>query len=325
MTNTSAAKSTIDRVLVIGADGTVARATLDALIPRGTQVRALVRRPRIDPDLSLRSVEWVVGDIRKPGTLRDALTGVSSVLYVSPHADEEVALAEHVIEECRRARARLIFVGVHVAGVTLRGRLTRQLFRLLIPAYGPKLTIGAEVERTSPAAVLLVPSNFYDNDLTFLPDILAGSFPTPLRGVNRVAARDIGEVAADALTDPGFPAGSHGISGPATMSGTESAAVWADALGRSVRYTGSDPEAWEAALNRRIPPGKKRNDWRNSFRALSWLRMGTSAREVHETALLLGRTPMTYPDWVRSQVDALAETQPNPGRRAGTAADAACS
>ena len=58
----------------------------------------------------------------------------------------------------------------------------------------------AKVEATSPEVVMLVPSNFYDNDLTFLPDIVSGSFPTPLRGVNRVAARDIGEVAASALT-----------------------------------------------------------------------------------------------------------------------------
>ena len=150
---------------------------------------------------------------------------------------------------------------------------------------------------------MLVPSNFYDNDLTFLPDICSGGFPTPLRGVNRVAARDIGEVAAIALTDPTFPAGSHGISGPATLSGTESAAVWADALGRAVRYTGDDAEAWEAALCRRIPAGKKRNDWRNSFRALSWMRMGSSAREVEETARLLGRAPTSYRDWVRSQVE----------------------
>ena len=77
MTNTSAAQSTTDQVLVIGADGTVARATLDALISRGARVRALVRRPRIEPDPSLASVEWVVGDIREPGTLRDALAGVA--------------------------------------------------------------------------------------------------------------------------------------------------------------------------------------------------------------------------------------------------------
>ena len=321
MTNTSAAQSTTDRVLVIGADGTVARATLHALIARGARVRALVRRPRIGPDTSLPSVDWVLGDLRQPGTLRNALSGVRTVLYVSPHTEEEVALAEQVVAECRRAGARLVFVGVHVAGVTVRGRLTRLLFRLLLPAYGPKLTIGATVEATSPDAVMLVPSNFYDNDLTFLPDILAGSFPTPLRGVNRVAAGDIGEVAALALTEPSFPAGSHGISGPATLSGAESAAVWAEALGRSVRSTGDDTEAWEAALVRRIPAGKKRNDWRSSFRALSWLRMGTSAREVEETALLLGRAPTTYRDWVRSQVDALPEDQ-DLGRRAGTAAGA---
>ena len=314
--------ATPDLVLVIGADGTVALAALDALIPRGARVRALVRRPHFEPDPALPSVEWVLGDLREPGTLRDALVGVRTVLYVSPHVEEEIALAELVVAECRRAGARLVFVGVHVSGVTVRGRLTRLLFRSLLPAYGPKLTIGAKVETTSPEVVMLVPSNFYDNDLTFLPDILTGSFPTPLRGVNRVAARDVGEVAAIALTDPSFPSGSHDISGPATLSGAESAAVWAEALGRSVRYTGGDADAWEAALSRRVPPGKKRNDWRNSFRALSWLRMSTSAREVQQTALLLGRKPMRYRDWVLSQVDGLSEDQPDLGQRAGTAASA---
>ena len=321
MTNTCAARSISDRILVIGADGTVARATLDALVLRGNRVRALVRRPRTEPDTSL-PIEWFVGDIGEPGTLRRALDGVRTVLYVSPHAEEEVALAEQVVAECRRAGARLVFVGVHVSGVTWRGRLTRLLFRLLLPAYGPKLTIGAMVETTSPEVVMLVPSNFYDNDLTFLPDILTGSFPTPLRGVNRVAAADIGEVAAMALTDPSFPAGSHGISGPASLSGAESAAVWAEALGRSVRYTGGDTDAWEAALIRRIPAGKKRDDWRNSFRALGWMRMGTSAREVEETALMLGRPPTTYRGWVRSHVDALGVDQQALSRRAGTMADA---
>ena len=118
MTNPSAAQSITDRVLVIGADGTVARATLDALIPRGTHVRALVRRPRTVHDISLPSIEWVVGDIGEPGTLRHALAGVRTVLYVSPHAEEEVKLAEQVVAECQRAGARLVFVGVHVSGLT---------------------------------------------------------------------------------------------------------------------------------------------------------------------------------------------------------------
>ena len=308
----SVAQPTTDPVLVIGADGTVARATLAALVRRGAHVRALVRRPRTEPD-PMPAVEWVIGDLREPGTLRGALTGVRTVLYVTPHADGEVALAEHVVDECRRAEARLVFVGVHVSGRTLSGRLLRTVFRVLLPAYGPKLSIGALVETTSPEAVLLVPSNFYDNDLTFLPDILAGSFPTPLRRVNRVAASDIGEIAATALTDPAFPAGTQGISGPVSLTGAESAAAWAAVLGRPVRYAGDDREAWEEALCRRIPEGKKRRDWRSSFRALGWMSMGTSAREVAETAQLLGRAPLAYRDWVEVQVARQAQ-------RAGTAA-----
>lgn len=289
-----------DFVLVLGADGTVARAALDSLLHRGAQVRALVRRELPDRD---PRVQWVIGDLREEGVLRAALVEVRTVLYVTPHADDEVAMAELVVAECRRAGARLVFVGVHVSGRTVRGRLSRLLFKAMMPAYRPKLDLAAMVETTSPDAVMLVPSNFYDNDLLFLPDILAGKFPTPLRGVNRVAARDIGEVAATALTDPGFPSGTYGISGPVSLTGAESAAVWAEVLGRPVHYTGEDKVAWEATLCQRIPDGKKRRDWRNSFRTLGWLTWATSDREVEETTWLLGRAPTAYRDWVQAQVN----------------------
>ena len=116
-----------------------------------------------------------------------------------------------------------------------------------------------------------------------------------------MAAGDIGEIAATALTDPAFPAGSQDVAGPVSLSGGESAAIWAEAFGRPVRYTGDDKVAWEQTLCRRIPEGKKRRDWRNSFRALSWMSMGTSEREVEETTRLLGRAPTTYREWVRTQ------------------------
>lgn len=303
MTSTAETQPT---VLVLGADGTVARAALQALLRRRTRIRALVRQARPDRDAR---IEWVTGDLRDPGVLRSALTGVRRVLYVTPHVDEEVTMAEHVVDECRRAGVQLIFVGVHVSGRSVAGRLQRRLFTVLLPAYRPKLGIGRMVEETSPDAVLLVPSNFFDNDLPFLPDILQGRFPTPLRGCNRVAACDIGEVAARALTEADFPTGTHGISGPETLTGAESAAIWSEALGRPIRYTGDDRTAWEKTLCQRIPEGKRRRDWRNSFRALGWMRVGTSAREVAETTALLGRVPTSYRDWVQSQVDGLDSNQ----------------
>lgn len=286
-------------VLVLGADGTVARATLEALLRKGAQIRALVRRDLPDRD---PRVEWVIGDLRAEGVLRNALAGVRTALYVTPHADDETTMAELVVAECRRAGVRLVFVGVHVSGRTARGRLSRLLYKVLMPAYKPKLDLAGMIERTSPEAVMLTPPNFYDNDLLFLPDILSGSFPTPLRGVNRVAVCDIGDVAARALTEPDFPSGTHGVWGPVSLTGAESAAIWAEVLGRPVRYTGDDKAAWEATLCRRVPDGKKRRDWRNSFRTLSWMTMATRPHHVEETTRLLRRGPTTYRDWVQAQV-----------------------
>jgi uncharacterized protein YbjT (DUF2867 family) len=134
VTHHTDARSTPGLVGVLGADGTVAAATVEALLRRGARVRALVRRHRPDRD---QRVEWLVEGLREPGVLRTALDGVRTVRYVTPHADDEVAMAELVVTERRRAGVRLVFVGVHVSGCTVRGRLLRQVFKVLLPAYRP--------------------------------------------------------------------------------------------------------------------------------------------------------------------------------------------
>ena len=293
------------RVLLVGATGTVGGATLTAVLRHTPpeRVRVLLRRP--NPTLAALGVEVVIGDLTDRSTVAVALAGRSAALYVSPHADSEVQLARTFVEEAGRAGVRIVFAGVHVSSATLAGTLTSALMRLVFPAYRPKLAIGALIERTAPAAVLLVPSNFYDNDLIFLPEILAGRYPTPLCGVNRVAASDIGVIAARALLDPSFPAGPHPVCGPYTLDGAQSAAIWACALNRPVVYTGEDPQAWLRAADRWLPAGRKGTDYRASFAVLGRLRLPTRRSDVRGTEALLGRPARRYQDFVRDVVDRL--------------------
>lgn len=291
-------------VLVVGATGTVGGATLAALVARGVPVRALVRHAQDGP--AFAGVEQVVADLADPAAVAAALAGVSAACYVSPHADDEEQLAGIFVTACARAGVRLVFAGVHVSGRTVRGRLAGALMGVLFASYRPKLRIGRLVERRLPDAVLLVPTNFYDNDLLVVEEILAGSYPCPLRGINRVAAADVGAAAARVLVDPTVPAGTYPVGGPQTLSGAQSAAVWARALGRPVRYTGDDPAAWRAAAARRLPGGKKGRDYRASFRVLGRLTLRTDPAAVARTAELLGRHPTAYADWVGAQVAALA-------------------
>ena len=241
----------------------------------------------------------MVGDLVDPTAVRRALAGVSAAFYVPPHEDGEEDLARTFVDECNRAGVRIVFAGVHISSRKAGDWLMLQAMRLLLPNYRPKLRIGQLIERTAPRSVLFSPTNFYDNDEIFLDDIRAGQYPMPMRGVNRVAVSDVGELCAQALINPNFPSGTYSVTGPGSFTGAQSAQVWADALGRPVEYTGGDIDAWHAALDRRVPPGKKNGDFRASFRALGRIAIQTSATDLAETTRLLGRPPLGYADYVR--------------------------
>jgi len=83
----------------------------------------------------------------------------------------------------------------------------RLLFATLLPHYQGKLRLARMIADSNTRPVVLMPSNFMQNDDVFRDDILAGHFPEPLAAVNRVDLRDVAQVAVRALCDDAFPAG----------------------------------------------------------------------------------------------------------------------
>jgi uncharacterized protein YbjT (DUF2867 family) len=299
-------------VLVVGSTGAVGGAVTQALLDIGAPVRVLVRHPDRVAHLPTR-VERALGDLHSPHDLRRALDGVRSAFYVSPHEADEVELAQTFVRACEEAGVRLVFAGVHVHDRNpLKQVMYRLLFRLWLRHYQGKLAVARAVERSDTNPVLLIPSNFMQNDDVFLDDIEAGEFCQPLAGVNRVDLRDVAQVAAHALLDDEFPSGAYSLVGPESLSGPQCAAVWERELGREVRYTGGDERAWKAAFARHLQ-GRKLVDWEASFGALSKLKVATSAADVAETRRLLGREPHRYDEFVRDQVAARRVESPTNG------------
>ncbi|MET7403888.1 NmrA family NAD(P)-binding protein, partial [Dactylosporangium sp. NPDC005572] len=278
-----------------GRPGAVQRGP-DAGVQRGAAVRALVRGPD-RAALLPAGVEAAVGDLRDPAAVEAALAGVTAALYVSPHDPDEERLAETFAAACERLGVRLVFAGVVTDSV-----LVRALIGLLLPHYRGKLRISRRVARSSARPVLFGVSNYYQNDEIVREDILSGTYPLPVHGsgVNRIDLRDVGELVARALTEPGFPGGVHALCGPASVGGAESAQTWTQVLGRPVRYA---PEAWEAVSERRLS-GQKLVDFRHSYGFLARRGMPTSAREVARMTRLLGRAPRPYADYVRDMAEA---------------------
>jgi uncharacterized protein YbjT (DUF2867 family) len=290
-------------VLVVGATGAVGGEVTAALLTAGAPVRVLVRDPDRVADLPA-GVERAQGDLHDPESLNRALAGVRSAFYVSPHEADEVKLARNFVEACERAGVRLVVAGVHVHDRNpLRQVLFRLLFGLYLRHYKGKLELARAIERSNTRPVLLVPSNFMQNDDVFLDDIEAGEFCQPLAGVNRVDLRDVAQAAAVALTDDEFPSGAYNLVGPETLSGKQCAEVWQRELGRPVRYVGDDERAWKPAFARHLR-GRKLADWEASFGALSKLKVKTSAADLAETRRLLGRKPRRYDEYVHDRAAA---------------------
>ncbi len=284
-------------VAVIGASGTMGRCAVESLLERRARLRVMTRdRRRLDH--LPRSVERFVGDAARPDDLLRGLDGVRAVFYVSPHADDEERLAENVVRAVERTGTRLVFAGVHIDGGS---KLTRALMRALLgfhaPHYRAKMR-AAETARNARDSIVLMPSNFCQNDELFRDAILGGTFPQPLGhgGMNRVDVRDVGDAAARALLDPSLPAGAYPVIGPASPNGPECAATWSSAIGREVVYTG-DSDEWIRWIDSALT-GHKHADYIASFELIRGYSLPTDPAHLRQTTELLGRPPRTYADYV---------------------------
>ncbi|MDB4938894.1 MAG: Oxidoreductase [Labilithrix sp.] len=284
-------------VLIVGATGTVGDAAARAAVDAGARVRALVRSASSASKLAA-GVEPLTGDLRDEASLRRAADGVRAVLYVSPHEADEEELADRVIRVCEAAQTRLVFVGVHVDGGTRVARaLRRWIFGRVLPHYAPKLRLSERVRTSGARPIVLIPTNFFQNDELVLDDIEAGVYPIGFeKPVNRVDVRDVGEAAARALTDDALASGAYPVVGGESLSSAACAATWSEVLGRTIRYD-SDESRFRAALARSVT-GRKHDDFVASFGALRRFEVPTNPKELAATTALLGRAPTSYRAYV---------------------------
>jgi uncharacterized protein YbjT (DUF2867 family) len=117
-------------------------------------------------------------------------------------------------------------------------------------------------------------------------------------GVSRVDARDVGEAAANALTQPGHEDRRYPVVGPESLTGEAMAAAWSRHLGREIRYAGDDLDAWET-LAADILTATRVRALRPLYRFFQERGQRASADDLACQARVLGRPPRAYADFVR--------------------------
>jgi uncharacterized protein YbjT (DUF2867 family) len=286
----------MNRVLVIGATGTVGREVVAQLAAEGTEIRALTRNPHathFPPH-----VEVVHGDLSVPETLDQALRAVDSVflLWSAPPLTVGPAL------ECIAKHARRIVF------LSSPYNIPHPFFQAGQP--NPMAALHAQIERlieTSGLAwTFLRPGMFAANArLWWASQIRAGDivrWPYASAPTAPVHERDIAAVAVRALCEDRHAGKEYVLTGPQSLSQSDQASTIGNAIGRPLRMEEVSPEDARLGLLSRMPPFVAQmllNAWAAAVGQPAYLT--STVREI------TGTSARTFLDWA---TDHAAEFQP---------------
>jgi uncharacterized protein YbjT (DUF2867 family) len=267
-------------IVVAGAAGRVGRALLDVLCRAGAPVRALCRSA---PDRPLPAgVELALADLTDAASLRRALHGVEAVFLFTP-----VDSASPLAALARQAGAK--------RGVLLSSIVTQKAHAQGNAIAARHAAAEQAMHSSGLPGTLLHPDVFAANALDWAAGIRARGvvrLPYPLATRCPIHERDIAEIAALALLQPGHEGKAYWITGPQTLTQAEQVRTLARAIGRPLRLEEQDPHEALTQWSGRMPVTAAQ-------RLLDYLQRSVDQPSPlsPQVARLLGRPALSFEDW----------------------------
>lgn len=281
-------------ILVTGSTGTIGTQVLTHLQGHGVDVRALTRSPG---KVSLPAgVTPVGGDLADTDSVRAALEGISTLFLLVPNVADELTQAMLTLAVARDAGVKgVVYLSV------FKGEAYAD-----VPHFAGKHTVERMISALDLPATILRPAYFIQNDLRLKDALLKfGVYGMPIgsMGVSMVDTRDIGEAAAIELVRRERSAARLGretytLAGPDGLTGAAIAAIWSEALGRTIRYGGDDLAAMEQRL-KTVMPAWHALDMRLMVGRYQTDGAVATANDIARLTALLGHAPRSYRDFAK--------------------------
>ena len=280
----------MDRVLVIGATGTVGRHVVFQLLARGKQVRALTRNPqasRLPPQ-----VEVVRGDLTFPETLDACLEGIDAVFLVWTAPPASVAPA---LERISRQAQRIVFLSAP-------HKTAHPLFQQPNPVAKLHAQIEKLIETSRIQWTVLRPGMFASNALFWwAPQIRAGDvvrWPFAAAPTAPIHEHDIAAVGVRALCEDGHAGAEYVLTGPESLSQARQVSIIGSAIGRPLRFEEISPDDARRQLLALMPASiidMLLNAWAAA--------MGQPAYVTSAVAEITGAPPRSFLDWAHDHAE----------------------
>lgn len=228
-------------MLVSGATGMIGGLLVDALVKQGVPLTAMVRpRSNVGALADRPGVKIVEGDFDEPLLLERALVGVDRAFLVTNSSERTEGHQQAFVEAARAAGVQ------HLVKLSQLHAASDSPVRFL--RY--HAAVEATIEQSGVPYTFVRPNLILQAYLPFAKLISAGVLRAPL-GEARVSvadARDIADVAAATLTEPGHEGRTYDVTGPEGLTHSEIASRFGEAAGHEVHCQSVTSEAFLNAL-----------------------------------------------------------------------------
>lgn len=231
----------VDRILITGASGRIARRTAELLAAEGHRLRLMTRSPRNAPPLD--GAETVHGDFGEPATLKGAFAGVRVALVVSGSGKpgERALLHRNAFQAARNAAVEhVVYLSLQGAGPDSKYPYSRDHY--LSEQFLAETGIPSTVLRNAFYIDMFLEKFDGEGVVRGAADRERGAF---------VSREDAARSAAAALRRP--PGGIHDVTGPEAIRVADIARRLSALVGRQLRYEEESGEASRARLSRTEP------------------------------------------------------------------------
>lgn len=280
-----------DKILVTGATGNVGAEVVKALAARGAPVRAAaldaVDARRVPPGCE----DVVFFDFGDPATYGPAFDRVNRLFLMRPPAIGDVAAYLFPVIDYAAAHGVEHVVFLSLIGVEGNRRV-------------PHYAVEQHIAQSGLPHTMLRPSFFMQNlNTIYCEDIRDRGeifIPAGWGRTSFVDVRDIGQVAAVVLTEPGHLNQAYALTGPEALNYFEVASVFSQVLGRQIVYR---KPSFQAYTRRLVELGFPQSYIDVQRMLYLPIRMGLGKRLTAEVERLLGRPPYTMRDYAQAYAE----------------------
>jgi len=227
-------------IVVFGATGTIGTPLVTGLLAKGAHVRAVTSDPAKVSALKADGCEVAIADFDDPDALAKACAGAEKVFLVTPAHLDMRQWKENVITAAVSAGIKQMVMSTGL-GASPKARLT----------FGIWHSESQEFLKASGMDWTLIQPTYFMQNLLWQSSSIAADdvYFDDLGGpVSWVDARDIADVAVEALTGEGHEGKSYGLTGAEALDGAAIAALLGKATDRTITLRSISAEDSQNAM-----------------------------------------------------------------------------